>query len=130
MKALFVQIKCELGKAYDVADALVDSEIASEVYSTAGDFDHPARHVGQKHRPGWAGESSPSRAERSRAGRELEHPVTGFDADGLDQRSGRGRRVAVDLVYVHVPRVRYGGPRLGMVDNIHHDLAPFRYSSY
>ena len=39
MKALFVQIKCELGKAYDVADALVDSEIASEVYSTAGDFD-------------------------------------------------------------------------------------------
>ena len=39
MKALFVQIKCELGKAYGVADALVDSEIASEVYSTAGDFD-------------------------------------------------------------------------------------------
>ena len=39
MKALFVQIKCELGKAYDVANALVDAEIASEVYSTAGDFD-------------------------------------------------------------------------------------------
>jgi DNA-binding Lrp family transcriptional regulator len=39
MKALFVQIKCELGAAYDVAAALVDAEIASEVYSTAGDFD-------------------------------------------------------------------------------------------
>ena len=39
MKALFVQIKCELGRAYEVADALVDGEIASEVYSTAGDFD-------------------------------------------------------------------------------------------
>jgi len=39
MKAFFVQIKCELGKAYEVAAALVDAEIASEVYSTAGDYD-------------------------------------------------------------------------------------------
>jgi DNA-binding Lrp family transcriptional regulator len=39
MKALFIQIKCELGQAYKVANALVDAEIASEVYSTAGDFD-------------------------------------------------------------------------------------------
>ena len=39
MKAVFVQIKCELGRAYEVANALVDAEIASEVYSTAGDFD-------------------------------------------------------------------------------------------
>jgi DNA-binding Lrp family transcriptional regulator len=39
VKALFVQIKCELGRAYEVAAALVDAEIASEVYSTAGDFD-------------------------------------------------------------------------------------------
>jgi DNA-binding Lrp family transcriptional regulator len=39
MKVLFVQIKCELGKAYQVANELVDAEIASEVYSTAGDFD-------------------------------------------------------------------------------------------
>jgi DNA-binding Lrp family transcriptional regulator len=39
MKALFVQIKCELGKAYQVAGAIVDAEIASEIYSTAGDFD-------------------------------------------------------------------------------------------
>ena len=39
MKVFFVQIKAELGKAYEVASALVDAEIASEVYSTAGDYD-------------------------------------------------------------------------------------------
>lgn len=35
----FVQIKCQLGKSYEVANALADAEIASEIYSTAGDFD-------------------------------------------------------------------------------------------
>jgi DNA-binding Lrp family transcriptional regulator len=35
----FVQIKCHLGKSYEVANKLADAEIASEVYSTAGDFD-------------------------------------------------------------------------------------------
>jgi DNA-binding Lrp family transcriptional regulator len=35
----FVQIKCHLGKAYSVANALADAEIASEIYSTAGDYD-------------------------------------------------------------------------------------------
>ena len=39
MKPFFVQIKCELGKAYTVATAIADAEIASEVYSTAGDYD-------------------------------------------------------------------------------------------
>ena len=39
MKVFFVQIKCELGKAYQVAGQIVDAEIASEIYSTAGDFD-------------------------------------------------------------------------------------------
>ncbi|QPC41436.1 Lrp/AsnC ligand binding domain-containing protein [Kaustia mangrovi] len=39
MKPFFVQIKCELGRAYDVATEIVDAEIASEVYSTAGDYD-------------------------------------------------------------------------------------------
>jgi DNA-binding Lrp family transcriptional regulator len=39
MKTFFVQIKCELGKAYQVASEIVDAEIASEIYSTAGDFD-------------------------------------------------------------------------------------------
>src|SRR3954470_23959235 len=39
MVAFFVQIKCHLGKSYEVANKLADAEIASEIYSTAGDFD-------------------------------------------------------------------------------------------
>lgn len=40
MKPVFVQIKCELGAAYKVADALVQQvEEASEVYSTSGQYD-------------------------------------------------------------------------------------------
>jgi DNA-binding Lrp family transcriptional regulator len=39
MVPFFVQIKCQLGKSYQVANALADAEIASEIYSTAGDFD-------------------------------------------------------------------------------------------
>jgi DNA-binding Lrp family transcriptional regulator len=39
MIPFFVQIKCQLGRSYEVANALADAEIASEIYSTAGDFD-------------------------------------------------------------------------------------------
>jgi DNA-binding Lrp family transcriptional regulator len=39
MAPFFVQIKCQLGKAYEVAGRLADAEIASEIYSTAGDYD-------------------------------------------------------------------------------------------
>ena len=39
MRAFFVQIKCELGKSYQVAAAIADAEIASEIYSTAGGYD-------------------------------------------------------------------------------------------
>jgi len=39
MVPFFVQIKCHLGQAYEVANKLADAEIASEIYSTAGDFD-------------------------------------------------------------------------------------------
>jgi DNA-binding Lrp family transcriptional regulator len=39
MVPFFVQIKCQLGKSYDVANALADAEIASEIYSTAGHYD-------------------------------------------------------------------------------------------
>jgi DNA-binding Lrp family transcriptional regulator len=39
MKPFFVQIKCELGRAYEVATAIADAEIASEIYSTAGGYD-------------------------------------------------------------------------------------------
>jgi DNA-binding Lrp family transcriptional regulator len=39
MTPFFVQIKCQLGKSYQVANKLAEAEIASEIYSTAGDFD-------------------------------------------------------------------------------------------
>ena len=39
MRAFFVQIKCDLGKSYNVATAIADAEIASEIYSTAGGYD-------------------------------------------------------------------------------------------
>lgn len=40
MRAIFVNIKCELGKAYAVADAAVQQvDEASEVYSTSGEYD-------------------------------------------------------------------------------------------
>src|SRR5258707_1100991 len=39
MVPFFVQIKCKLGQSYIVANALAEAEIASEIYSTAGDYD-------------------------------------------------------------------------------------------
>jgi len=40
MRAIFVQIKCEMGKAYDVAREAADSiEELSELYSTSGQYD-------------------------------------------------------------------------------------------
>lgn len=39
MIPFFVMIKAHLGRAYEVAAALADAEIASEIYSTAGDYD-------------------------------------------------------------------------------------------
>ena len=43
MQTFFVQIKCALGRTYEVASALAEAEIASEIYSIAGDY----RHSGQ-----------------------------------------------------------------------------------
>lgn len=39
VQTFFVEIKCKLGKTYEVAMELADREIASEIYSTAGDYD-------------------------------------------------------------------------------------------
>ena len=39
MIPFFVQIKCKLGQSYKVANALAEAEIASEIYSTAGNYD-------------------------------------------------------------------------------------------
>ena len=40
MRAIFVQIKCEMGRAYHVAQAAADTiEQMSELYSTSGHYD-------------------------------------------------------------------------------------------
>lgn len=40
MQTIFIMVKCELGKAYDVADEAVQTiEQVSEVYSTSGQYD-------------------------------------------------------------------------------------------
>ena len=40
MKTIFVQVKCDLGTAYRVADALIENVGAiSEVYSISGNYD-------------------------------------------------------------------------------------------
>jgi DNA-binding Lrp family transcriptional regulator len=39
MKTIFVQLQCAPGKTYDVADAIYQTELASELYSTSGDYD-------------------------------------------------------------------------------------------
>ena len=40
MQTIFVMVKCQLGKAYEVADQAVQSvEQVSEVYSTSGQYD-------------------------------------------------------------------------------------------
>ncbi len=39
MKPVFVQLQCAPGKTYEVADAIWELEIVSELYSTSGEFD-------------------------------------------------------------------------------------------
>lgn len=39
MRSVFVQFRCEPGKTYQVAEAIYDREIVSELYSTSGDYD-------------------------------------------------------------------------------------------
>lgn len=39
MKTLFVNVKCELGKAYEVALKIAELEGVSEVYSVSGTYD-------------------------------------------------------------------------------------------
>ncbi len=46
MQTFFVEIQCTLGRTYDVANALAQAEIASEIYSVAGRYDILAKfHV-------------------------------------------------------------------------------------
>ena len=40
MQTIFIQVKCELGKAYEVADEAIQAvEEISEVHSTSGHYD-------------------------------------------------------------------------------------------
>lgn len=39
MHCVFVQLRCKPGKTYEVADAIYEKEIVSELYSTSGDYD-------------------------------------------------------------------------------------------
>ncbi|MEM7206821.1 MAG: Lrp/AsnC ligand binding domain-containing protein [Pseudomonadota bacterium] len=39
MNCVFIQLRCQPGTAYRVADAIYEREIASELYSTSGEFD-------------------------------------------------------------------------------------------
>jgi DNA-binding Lrp family transcriptional regulator len=39
MRPVFVQVQCAPGKTYEVADVLFEREVASELYSTSGDYD-------------------------------------------------------------------------------------------
>ena len=39
MICVFVQFRCTPGKTYDVATAIYDREVVSELFSTSGEFD-------------------------------------------------------------------------------------------
>lgn len=43
MRPVFVQIRCTPGKTYEVADAIYDREVVSELYSTSGEYDLMAK---------------------------------------------------------------------------------------
>jgi DNA-binding Lrp family transcriptional regulator len=39
MQCVFVQFRCTPGKTYEVAQAIYDRELVSELFSTSGEFD-------------------------------------------------------------------------------------------
>lgn len=39
MRCVFVQFRCQPGKTYEVANAIYDREVVSELYSTSGEYD-------------------------------------------------------------------------------------------
>ena len=43
MRPVFVQFRCDPGRTYEVADAIYDREVVSELYSTSGDYDLMAK---------------------------------------------------------------------------------------
>jgi len=77
-KTIFVQFKCQLGKAYDVAARLVDEiENAPQVYSTSGQYDLIARfHLVPDQDPGLFVTETLQRIE----GVAETHTIIGFNA--------------------------------------------------
>ncbi len=43
MQTIFIQLKCELGRAYEVAAELVERDSVSEVFSISGQYDLMAK---------------------------------------------------------------------------------------
>ena len=43
MPLVFVQFRCTPGKTYEVANAIWDREVVSELYSTSGEYDLVAK---------------------------------------------------------------------------------------
>ena len=39
MRCVFVQFRCSPGRTYEVAEAIYDREVVSELYSTSGSYD-------------------------------------------------------------------------------------------
>ena len=39
MRCVFVQFRCNPGKTYEVASAIYDKEVVSDLFSTSGEFD-------------------------------------------------------------------------------------------
>ncbi|MCA3246049.1 MAG: Lrp/AsnC ligand binding domain-containing protein [Azospirillum sp.] len=39
MQTIFIMVKCELGRAYEVAEAAMETEQVSEVFSISGQYD-------------------------------------------------------------------------------------------
>ncbi|HBG99205.1 MAG TPA: AsnC family transcriptional regulator [Rhodobacteraceae bacterium] len=39
MHCVFVQLRCQPGRTYQVADAIYERELVSELYSTSGEYD-------------------------------------------------------------------------------------------
>lgn len=53
MQTIFIQVKCDMGTAYEAAGAIIEVEGVSEVYSTSGHYDLIVKcHLNDKIDPG------------------------------------------------------------------------------
>ncbi len=87
-RVIFVQFKCKLGMAYEVAARLVDDiETAPQVYSTSGEYDLIARfHLDPEQDPGLFVTETLQRIE----GVAETHTIIGFNAFTPRQKHDAG----------------------------------------